>query len=135
VNATDTMLMSPLIYAVRKNHFKVVKFLVDSGGDIHHREVNGWTLLMISALCDDEISYYLIDLGGSRMVDAWDNMGRTALLLAAQSGRLELVRRLIEAGADVNAISGDGSTPIFVASEVGNFDIVKCLLAHGAIED
>lgn len=51
-------------------------------------------------------------------------------MLAVSHGRLEMVRLLLEAGADVNCQDEDGSTALMCASEHGHVDIVKVLLAH-----
>ena len=42
------------------------------------------------------------------------------------------MKYLIEHGADVNKESKDGTTPLFIACEYGNYAIVKCLVEHGA---
>jgi ankyrin repeat protein len=58
--------------------------------------------------------------------------GSTALHLAAQSGHLMTVIRLIELGVDVNVRDVRGETPLFIAA-MENFDhIVKYLLSKGA---
>lgn len=46
--------------------------------------------------------------------------------------RLEVVRQLIEAGADLNATSSYGESPLLVASRFGEFDLVRELLSCGA---
>lgn len=52
---------------------------------------------------------------------------------ACESGRLETVGYLVEeCGANVNVQSNDKSTPIFVASQSGNLEIVFFLLSAGA---
>ncbi len=59
--------------------------------------------------------------------------GLTALHYAARQGAANTVAALVEAGADVNAVSpADGATPIVIASINGQFDIAKYLLDHGA---
>jgi ankyrin repeat protein len=45
--------------------------------------------------------------------------GATPFLRAAQSGDLELMRRLIERGADPNLNTDEGVTPLMVASGIG----------------
>lgn len=56
--------------------------------------------------------------------------GQTALMLGASHGRLDTVKLLIEAGADVNIQDEDGSTALMCAAEHGHGDIVKYLLAQ-----
>jgi len=60
--------------------------------------------------------------------------GQTALMLAVSHGRLDMVRMLMEAGADVNMRDEDGSTALMCASEHGHTEIVKLLLAHPDID-
>ncbi len=58
--------------------------------------------------------------------------GMTALLHAARQGHDEAVEVLLEAGADVDRASADGTTPIFIAALNGHFDLVMALLERGA---
>jgi len=59
--------------------------------------------------------------------------GMTALHLAARQGNVESVNTLLEAGADVNALSaGDKTSPLLIATINGRFDLGKVLLDHGA---
>ena len=55
--------------------------------------------------------------------------GMTPLHLAAWSGKVEVTRLLLEAGANVNASSDNGDTPLILACQHGNSDVVcenKC---------
>jgi len=59
--------------------------------------------------------------------------GMTSLHLAARQGHIETVESLLEAGADVNALSaGDKTSPLLIAAINGRFDLGKYLLDHGA---
>lgn len=55
-----------------------------------------------------------------------------ALFVAAHRGHQKLVSRLIEAGADVNASTPLGRTPLHVAASQGHGHIVDLLLEKGA---
>ncbi len=55
-------------------------------------------------------------------------MGRTALHYAAANNQLEAVRRLLKFGANINARTVGGETPLIKATEMGHFDIAKELM-------
>ena len=58
--------------------------------------------------------------------------GLTALLHAARQGHTEVAMALLYAGADINHVSGDGSSPLQIATMNGHFDLALRLLEHGA---
>ena len=58
--------------------------------------------------------------------------GTTALHYAAHEGDLELARRLIKEGADVNARNDYGSTPMQEAAERGDAALIDLLLKSKA---
>lgn len=74
-------------------------------------------------------------------MDAKDNAGQTALIMAAWLHYTEIVKLLLEKSADVNAMDKNGGTPLTYAVLGGNNPIVgedidiktvKLLLEHGA---
>jgi len=58
--------------------------------------------------------------------------GRTALMIAAAEGHVEVVRLLIEAGSDVNALDEEGSSSLSLARSYGYLDVAATLAAAGA---
>jgi ankyrin repeat protein len=59
--------------------------------------------------------------------------GMTALIYAAREGHMDTVKALVEAGADVNHVSGgDKMSPMVEAVINGHLDIAKYLLDKGA---
>ena len=56
------------------------------------------------------------------------------LHVAIQKGEIDLVKKMIEYGADVNELSS-GMTPLMVAARYNKVEIIKFLLAHGAKVD
>lgn len=65
-------------------------------------------------------------------VNASNELGVTALMVAAYYGRLEMVRALINHRADVNLKDSDGFTAAMLADHSGHQDIVRILAARGA---
>ena len=56
----------------------------------------------------------------------------TALVTAAAEGHTEIVRRLLDHGADVNAVNAFNATPLHEAAVGGHAELVKALIARGA---
>jgi len=64
-------------------------------------------------------------------IDARSSLG-SPLFLAASKGKLEVVRYLLDEGANVNAREDLGHTALAEAAYYGQVDVVKELLLHGA---
>jgi hypothetical protein len=65
-------------------------------------------------------------------VNARQEQGATALLLAVSNGHRDVVELLVEAGVDVDAQDGMGRSAIGFASATGQTEIVKLLIGAGA---
>jgi ankyrin repeat protein len=96
----------------------IIKHIVDRKKQLSENAAD-YNMLMIAALeGDDAAVHYLIEQG---LVDvngvAPD--GTTALFCALQSGKISLVKYLIERQANANAIKKDGTTLLMKAVELG----------------
>lgn len=58
--------------------------------------------------------------------------GMTALLHGARQGHAEVALELVSAGADIDHRSGDGTSPLQIATMNGHFDLALRLLSRGA---
>ena len=67
-------------------------------------------------------------------VDITDGVGWTALITAAINNRTDVVRCLLDKGADVNK-HRSGRTALHWASIYNHTDVMRMLLQHGAIKD
>jgi uncharacterized protein len=67
----------------------------------------------------------------TELVAYWGGM--SAVHFAAREGRIEALKALVDAKADVNQqVVGDNSTPMLIATINGHFDLAKYLLDQGA---
>ena len=72
----------------------------------------------------------LLDQGAD--VDATDEQhGNTALMLAANGGHIDILRLLLDAGADVHIKAKDGWTALVAAEMIGNLEAAS-LIKRGA---
>ena len=65
-------------------------------------------------------------------VNAFDNDGETALIVASRNGHTEIAELLITKGANVNAVSENGKTALMYASSEGHTETVIILIEKGA---
>lgn len=72
----------------------------------------------------------LLHLAGAN-VNAHGNSGRP-LFLASGEGKLDVVRYLLDEGADVSAREDSGGTALSEAAYYGHLDVIKELLLRGA---
>ncbi|MGZ2746680.1 ankyrin repeat domain-containing protein [Burkholderia stagnalis] len=103
---------SLLMRAVRANDIDVVRFLLKKGLDVNSRNRFGSTALQYISYnidapsLDARIAKELLAAGAS--VDAVDMDGSATLALAANRGRLELMKVLLSARANVNLEDHEG---------------------------
>ncbi|MCP4706271.1 MAG: PDZ domain-containing protein [candidate division Zixibacteria bacterium] len=93
-------------------------------GEIHEAAKNG-----------DVEKIKTIFLEDQTRLSAQDKVGYTALHWAALRGKLDAVRFLVEAGADVNAFGLDGCTPLHGAADFGNVAMIGVLIKKGSVVD
>ena len=65
-------------------------------------------------------------------LNAKDNDGDTALILASNQGNIEIVKLLIGAGVDLNIKNNGGGTALMWASKYNHIEIAKLLINAGA---
>jgi Ankyrin repeats (3 copies) len=79
----------------------------------------------------ETVKTLMIDQVGIAMIDepiGGDLFDETPLFIASGSGHVEIIKFLIELGASINKPATDGSTPLFIAAQMG---WLECLaVAH-----
>ena len=124
--------MTPLHHAVVGGHTELAVYLLDQGADIEAVDAQNRTPLHYAANEGDPATVALLLARGAD-VTARELRGRTALFLAANWGNdLDVVERLIDAGADVNDRTPGGEEILSSTLFYGKPEIIDALLAAGA---
>jgi ankyrin repeat protein len=124
-----------LLWAVHKVDHALVETLLARGADPDARNVLGATPLVEAVQLGDERLVALL-LDHDARPDLGNDDAQTPLMLAARVGSLPIVRRLLAAGADVNARERHREqTPLMWAVGAGHAGISALLIEHGAKVD
>ncbi|MCK6463183.1 MAG: ankyrin repeat domain-containing protein, partial [Candidatus Pacebacteria bacterium] len=125
--------------SVAHDREKIANLLIDNGASIDISTSIGTPLMLAIKSQYQTVAFRLINLGVD--VNAIKEREQTALMFACSLGNYELVKLLIQKGADVNAKARahaqdfDGAvTPLKIAKEKKFDEIVKMLLQNGATE-
>lgn len=121
----------PLHVAAELGNYAVVKLLIKNGADIDAPDREGHTPLYAAVMAGKpRVAEILIKQGARLDPDR--------LLDQAVANNLQdrdIVRLLVEQGADLNHIDPSGRTPLIQAIERSNRVLVKHLIANGADVD
>ncbi|BBN18397.1 hypothetical protein MPTK1_8g02160 [Marchantia polymorpha subsp. ruderalis] len=152
LEARDSEGRTALHSAVTEGHVDCVKMLLDAGADKDARSVDGRTAVFRAAAKGDSLLVeLLLECGASKSIKTLEGKspydiavekGHGAvlnalelgdgLLTAARKGDLEVVRRYLGKGAQVDAGDQYGWTALHCAAFKGHAEVVGELLAHGA---
>ncbi len=150
-----------LMMASRTGKTDAIRVLVESGANVNAKETWGGTTALMWAVSEGHADAARLLLGAGADVNARSNYvaaangrgfeGRTPLsnrtdpkteefasgwltplTMAAREGDVEMSRVLVNAGADINAATGDGKTALAVAIFNGNYEVASFLVDNKA---
>ena len=116
------------------NNKEVVSLLVSYGGlDAHAKpssEIARQFIYAVFLANVERVNAMLRD--NSELVEERYAHGDTALHHAARNGDLEIVKRLVSSGADVNATTDNSHFPLYCAAGHGHVETTQFLVEKGA---
>lgn len=139
VNIKDFDGRAPLHHAAEQGHKLVVQCLVEAGANINLVDSQGHTPLLWAAYKGH--LGLIDDLWSDEHKKLRDHNGRTPLHIAAigameseekEKEKLEVVKKFIEKGINMEANDRFGQTPLHVAVRSGNKAVTRALLEKGA---
>src|SRR5688572_18167334 len=123
VNAADDHGVTPLALACLNGSASMVERLLGAGATPDAASVVGETPLMIAAHTGSPAVVKLLLSRGANHAAAEGSLGQTALMRAVVENHIDVVRTLVDAGADVRARSRNRFTPLLFAAQQGHIDI------------
>lgn len=117
-----------MLTALKSDDTGAAVALLDRGVDVNTVDIEGNTLVMLAVRENNKDLLEQLILRRARL-NVRNRNGDTALRMAAFTGKLPFVQRLVEAGAEVNMY---GWSPLSYAAFNGHADIVEYLLKRGA---
>jgi uncharacterized protein len=150
-----------LMMAARTGTPDAVRLLLEAGAEVNAKETWGGTTALMWAVSEHQVEATQLLIRGGANVNVRSNYvaaangrgfeGRTPvtdradtkvqdfasgwltpLMLAAREGDVTLSRSLLDAGADLNAVAGDGKTALALAIFNGNYDAASFLVDRTA---
>jgi receptor-interacting serine/threonine-protein kinase 4 len=122
--------LTPLFYEAWLGRKEACTALIYDGADAGIVSVNGETVLQRATLGNHaDIVRLLLDCGVN--INARDNHGYTAVLVAAIAGANECLRLLLKAGADISVVDNYGRNALHIAAWNGRKSTVRLLLRKG----
>jgi ankyrin repeat protein len=124
----QTLLMS----AVESEHIDAVKLLLSYGADPNIKNSDDASALHLALWSRNPVFIKtLLDFGGDANI--YDSKRKESLIFSSISPeKLNHVKFLVEAGADVNVRDAVNQTPLMTAATLAQYDIVYFLLKSGA---
>jgi len=136
IDAADaTYQQTALMVAIRENNPDIVKLLIARGASVNAKTRVGRAPQWIFPNSVPGFGHGIgIVRGGlpPRGARAPIPGGMSPLLYAARDGRMDLVRMLLDAGANINERDANDITPLIIAITNNHPDVARFLIDHGA---
>ena len=133
VHVTNARSVTPLIYAIQKGNIDVSLALLKNGADPSQGDNIGNTpLLQAAHFGQKQLLLILLDWGGPHLIENANLRLTTPLMRASQEGHEDVVRLLLEKGAQVNRVNSEQMSALMLAAQRGHASTIKLLIKFGA---
>lgn len=119
---------TPFLNAVMNNNFRIVELLIDHGANINVQDNLDFSALHYACQSQNiEMTIFLIEKGSA--IDIVDAHGNTPLGRAVYTsqGHGEVIKLLLDAGANKERKNFYGVSPLDLANSIGNYDVKRFL--------
>jgi ankyrin repeat protein len=134
INASDNKGHTPLHFAAFNGYSEVVRCLLDKGANINAPNNDGWTPLYIAIdKKHPNVIKLLLERGAD--VNIKDKCQVTPLHYIARSDQRfgdKIAEMVMDLGADIEAVTIDGCTSLYLAAVKGDTGLLAKLLERGA---
>ena len=115
VNLAGDSVRLALTFAACEGHSSIVELLIDAGADVNIPDQDGQTVLMLALQQMNAKAVKILIRSGADVT--------TPLIHAAKRGYLNVMKLLLESGANVNFADETGTTTVMMTSKQGNRDM------------
>jgi ankyrin repeat protein len=133
--------LHPVFSGASKGDLVEVKGALDEGFDIHQRDPDGMTLLMLAAVGGHlQVASLMIERGADVLALSQDDNAFDALMMACAAGHTDFAKMLLDQGANVNKRYSIPSsrgpvgnqTALSLSANKGRLDVCRLLISRGA---
>ncbi|KAK8917730.1 Ankyrin repeat domain-containing protein 50 [Metarhizium anisopliae] len=137
INRLDEYGWSPLCDAVGYvPDAKIARLLIDAGANVSQiLEDSGRNLMHLAIGADADVIRLLFEFPKAVDIDHRDKFGNTPLMVTDNTTKVDCVRLLLKAGADINAQNSDGLTPLMnaIAFDAPS-EVIQCYLSQPQLD-
>ena len=123
---------SLLHYAANYNHTNLIQYYLEKGLDINKKSASGWTALALAADKGFEESVKELLKHNNIKVDLYTKRKSTPLILAAANGHTKVVKLLLDARANINAVNRKKHSAVWWAASEEHVEALALLKEQGA---
>jgi len=131
INIANTEGDTPLHSA--EDNFEIIQFLLKNGADVEQKNNYGSTVLIGAVSTPNNLKVVELLLENGAKINIKNKYGNTPLHEAAlNSGTIESVKLLLSKGIDINPLNNDLESPLDIAYEHKNFELIEYFISQGA---